>query len=61
MVYETRRSGPGDFIGNRAPQRVSITLSYAAYTGLEKRSALEGRSLSNLAAFILETALIAKE
>jgi hypothetical protein len=33
-------------------------LNYAAYKSLEKRSAEEGRSMSNLAAFILEKALV---
>ncbi|MCP9882704.1 hypothetical protein KBY65_09460 [Cyanobium sp. Alchichica 3B3-8F6] len=56
-MYETRHGGTNDFIGNRTPQRVTITLNYAAYKGLEKRSAMEGRSMSNLAAFILEKAL----
>jgi hypothetical protein len=54
----TKEGGTGEFIGNRTPQRVTITLNYAAYKGLERRSAAEGRSMSNLAAFILETALV---
>jgi hypothetical protein len=45
------------YIGSRAPRRVTITLNYAAYKGLESRSGVEGRSMSNLAAFILENAL----
>jgi hypothetical protein len=49
--------GNDGFTGNRASQRVTITLNYAAYKGLERRSVIEGRSMSNLAAFILETAL----
>ena len=56
-MYGTKHRGTEDFIGNRAPQRVTITLNYAAYKGLERRSAVEGRSMSNLAAFILEKAL----
>lgn len=51
------QQGSGSFIGNRAPQRVTITLNYASYKGLERRSAAQGRSMSNLAAFILENAL----
>jgi hypothetical protein len=50
------RGGAG-YIGSRAPRRVTITLNYAAYKGLESRSGVEGRSMSNLAAFILENAL----
>ncbi len=57
-MHGTRQYGADEFIGNRTPQRVTITLNYAAYRGLEKRSAVEGRSMSNLAAFILENALI---
>jgi len=58
MTYRTKEGGTGGFTGNRTPQRVTITLNYAAYKGLEKRSTIEGRSMSNLAAFILERALI---
>jgi hypothetical protein len=58
MTYGTKEGGTGGFTGNRTPQRVTITLNYAAYKGLEKRSTIEGRSMSNLAAFILERALI---
>jgi hypothetical protein len=58
MTYGTKEGGTGGFTGNRTPQRVTITLNYAAYKGLEKRSTFEGRSMSNLAAFILERALI---
>jgi hypothetical protein len=57
IMYGTKHGGTDDFIGNRTPQRVTITLNFAAYKGLERRSALEGRSMSNLAAFILENAL----
>lgn len=47
--------GPPDLgpIG-RHPQRISITLSWALHERLVKRSVQEGRSLSNLAAFLLE-------
>ena len=58
MVYSKKGSRADDFIGSRAPQRVSITLNYATYKGLEKRSMVDGRSMSNLAAFILESVLI---
>ena len=41
----------------RTPQRISITLPYGTYQRLVERSDLEGRSLSNLAAFLLESAI----
>lgn len=39
---------------NRSPKRITITLPYSTLEMLVKRSNEEGRSLSNLAAFILE-------
>jgi hypothetical protein len=39
----------------RAPTRITITLPYSTYQRLIDRSDQEGRSLSNLAAFLLET------
>ena len=41
----------------RSPRRISVTLPNDAYQRLVNRSDEEGRSLSNLAAFLLETAL----
>jgi len=41
----------------RSPRRVTITLPYATFTDLQQRADDEGRSLSNLAAFLLETSL----
>jgi hypothetical protein len=41
----------------RQPRRVSITLSYQVHEALLTRSEEEGRSLSNLCAFLLEDAL----
>lgn len=41
----------------RKPVRVSITLSYSVYTDLERMSIEQGRSVSNLAAYLLESAL----
>ena len=41
----------------RTPRRISVTLPYAPMKALEERSAFEGRSLSNLAAFLIEQAL----
>lgn len=41
----------------RSPRRVTITLPYATFQELQARADGEGRSLSNLAAFLLESAL----
>lgn len=41
----------------RQPRRISITLSYQVHEALLSRSEDEGRSLSNLCAFLLEEAL----
>jgi hypothetical protein len=41
----------------RSPRRVTITLPYATYHDLQERADDEGRSLSNLAAFLLESSL----
>ena len=38
----------------RTPKRISITVPYGTYQRLVDRCDQEGRSLSNLAAFILE-------
>lgn len=45
----------------RSPRRVSITVSHAVAERLQSRSDEEGRSTSNLAAFLLEVALDALE
>jgi hypothetical protein len=42
----------------RQPRRVSITLSYHVHEALLSRSEEEGRSVSNLCAFLLEEALM---
>jgi hypothetical protein len=41
----------------RQPRRISITLSYHVHEALLSRSEEEGRSVSNLCAFLLEDAL----
>jgi macrodomain Ter protein organizer (MatP/YcbG family) len=41
----------------RQPRRISITLSYHVHESLLQRSEEEGRSMSNLCAFLLEDAL----
>lgn len=38
----------------RKPRRITITLPYLAYEQLVERSLREGRSISNLAAYLLE-------
>jgi hypothetical protein len=38
----------------RSPRRITITVPYQLYQKLVERSDCEGRSLSNLAAFMLE-------
>lgn len=41
----------------RSPRRISITIPHHAYCALQERSDDEGRSLSNLASYLLESAL----
>lgn len=41
----------------RRPRRITITLALQTYEQLQQRCDLEGRSLSNLAAFLLEQGL----
>jgi len=41
----------------RSPRRVTITLPYATFQDLQDRADGEGRSLSNLAAYLLESSL----
>lgn len=45
---------PGPFL---RPVRVTITIPHHAYEALVDRSNKQGRSLSNLAAFLLESSL----
>ena len=40
----------------RAPQRITITLPYHVYNQIAQRSTDEGRSMSNLSAYLLERA-----
>jgi hypothetical protein len=44
-------------MAKRHPQRVSVTISATLCERLQHRADDEGRSLSNLAAFLLESAL----
>lgn len=41
----------------RTPRRITITLPHHAFCALQQRCDDEGRSLSNLAAYLLESAL----
>jgi hypothetical protein len=50
--YSTRASGVQ--LISRHPQRISITISWALHQRLMTKSDWEGRSLSNLAAHLLE-------
>lgn len=57
---EPSGANPSSAISNfvfRAPRRISITVPYDTYQKLIQRSDDEGRSLSNLAAFLLEQAM----
>ena len=42
----------------RQPRRISVTLSHHVHEALLERSQEEGRSISNLCAFLLEDSLI---
>lgn len=44
----------------RRTMRLSVTVPHHTYQTLLARSAQEGRSLSNLAAFLLESSLLAQ-
>jgi macrodomain Ter protein organizer (MatP/YcbG family) len=58
MGYATGEDAPALLSKqSRGPRRVSVTLSYRTFQALEERSRREGRSLSNLAAFLLEKGL----
>ncbi|TCD57021.1 ribbon-helix-helix domain-containing protein [Synechococcus sp. BS55D] len=41
----------------KTPQRITITIAYTVYEQLIERSSTQGRSISNLAAYLLEQAL----
>jgi hypothetical protein len=44
----------GDRFFVRSPKRLTITVPYATFEKIVSRSNQEGRSLSNLAAYLLE-------
>ena len=45
----------------RKPKRITITVSDQIYRTLEERSTREGRSISNLAAYLLERAVASEK
>jgi hypothetical protein len=45
---------------SRSPKRITITVPHATFQAIVQRSGVEGRSMSNLAATILEQELKAK-
>lgn len=50
------RMQPAANLLQRKPQRMTITVSWALLDRLQQRADVEGRSLSNLAAHLLEVA-----
>ncbi len=44
----------GDRFFVRSPKRLTITVPYSTFESIVTRSSKEGRSLSNLAAYLLE-------
>jgi hypothetical protein len=54
MVSLSPRTSTSRF---RSSQRLTITVAYATLDALVERSSREGRSLSNLAAYLLESSL----
>lgn len=48
---------PTEILLRRKPRRVTITVSWQTYQQLQKRADYEGRSFSNLAAYLLEQGL----
>ena len=57
MVYANGTPSSLKALRSRSPKRLTITIPYTVFGSLEKRSAEEGRSLSNLAAYLLEQSL----
>ena len=45
-------------LAKRCPRRITTTIPNTVFSSLEQRSLREGRSLSNLAAHLLECALL---
>ncbi len=60
MVYANGTRNSLKDSRSRSPKRLTITIPYTVFSALEKRSTEEGRSLSNLAAYLLEKSLPAQ-
>jgi len=56
-----QRISSGRNLAFKSPKRITITIPHNAYEHLLKQSDYEGRSLSNLAAFILEIGIEKKQ
>ena len=61
MVYANGTRNSLKAFRSRSPKRLTITIPYTVFRALETRSAEEGRSLSNLAAYLLEKSLPPQE
>jgi len=48
---------PAALLLRRKPRRVTITVSWQTYERLQQRADVEGRSTSNLSAYLLEKGL----
>jgi hypothetical protein len=59
MVYQNPANSSAQQRANRAPKRITITIPFNTFQVLEHRSTEEGRSISNLAAYLLERGLAA--
>jgi hypothetical protein len=55
--YQDRHPDLSHHYSFRKPSRISITIPDSLYKHLVKKSVEEGRSLSNLSAFLIESAL----
>ena len=57
MIYPVSTTTSRFELMQRSPMRLSVTVPYRLYQMLQERSDLEGRSMSNLAAYMLEQGL----
>ena len=57
MTYPVSSNKPRFELMQRSPLRLSVTVPHRLYQMLQERSDLEGRSMSNLAAYMLEQGL----
>lgn len=57
MVYAIGSPSSLRAFRGRSPKRLTIIIPFTVFSSLEQRSVEEGRSLSNLAAFLLEQSL----